>query len=83
MFDWYDQFVTMMDRVQVCKLNIVLLGDFNIGMQKGNPVWDFTICLFGLDHMITLPTKITPHSSTLSGHIYTSVKYSSACHRNK
>ena len=23
-FDWYDQFVTMMDRVQGCKLNIVL-----------------------------------------------------------
>ena len=33
-FDWYDQFVTMMDRVQDCKLNVVLLGDFNIDMQK-------------------------------------------------
>ena len=29
-FDWYDQFVTMMDRVQGCKLNVVLLSDLNI-----------------------------------------------------
>ena len=27
---------------------------------------------FGLDHMITSPTRITPHSSTLIDHIYTS-----------
>ena len=33
-FDRYDQFVTMMDRVQGCNLNVVLLGDFNIDMQK-------------------------------------------------
>ena len=52
-FDWYDQFVTMMDRVQGCKLNVVLLGDFNIDMQKTNPAWDSTISLFGLNQMIT------------------------------
>ena len=61
--DWYDQFVTMMDRVQDCKLN-VLLGDFNIHMQKSNPAWDSTIFLFGLDQMITSPTRITPHFSS-------------------
>ena len=65
-FDWYDQFVTMMDRVQDCKLNVVMLGDFNIDMQKGNPAWDSTITLFGLDQMITSPTRITPHSSDTS-----------------
>ena len=32
-FDWYDQFVTMMDRAPDCKLNVVLLGDFNTDMQ--------------------------------------------------
>ena len=36
-FDRYDQFVTMVDRVQDCKLNVVLLGDFNTDMQKTNP----------------------------------------------
>ena len=71
-FDWYDQFVTMMDRVQDCKLNVVLLGDFNTDMQKSNPAWDSTISLFSLDQMITSPTRITPHSSMLIGHIYTS-----------
>ena len=33
-FDWYDQFVTMMDRVQDCKLNVVMLDDFNTDMQN-------------------------------------------------
>ena len=61
-----------MDRVQGCNLNVVLLGDFNIDMQKSNPAWDSTISLFGLDQMITSPTRITPHSSTLIDHIYTS-----------
>ena len=71
-FDWYDQFVTMMDRVQGCNLNVVLLGAVNSDMQKSNPAWDSTISLFGLNQMITSPTRITPHSSTLIGHIYTS-----------
>ena len=31
---WYDHFVIMMDRVQDCKLNVVLLGDFNTDIQK-------------------------------------------------
>ena len=62
----------MMDRVQVCNLNVVLLGDFNIDMQKSNLAWDSTISLFGLNQMITSPTIITPHSSTLIDHIYTS-----------
>ena len=72
-FDRYDQFVTMMYRVQDCKLNVFLLRDFNIDMnKKTNPEWDSTISTFGLDQMITSPTRITPHSSTLTDHIYTS-----------
>ena len=68
-FDWYDQYVTMMNRVRDCKLNVVLLGDFNTDMQKTNPAWDSTTSLFGLDQMITSPTRIIPHSSTLTDHI--------------
>ena len=76
-FDWCDQFVTMMDKVQECKLNVVLLVFFfffffNTDMQKANPAWDSTISLFGLHQMITSPTRITPHSSMLIDHIYTS-----------
>ena len=65
MVDWYDQFVTMMDRAQDCKLNVVLLDYFNTDMQNTNS-------LFGLDQMITSPTRILPHSSTLIDHICTS-----------
>ena len=71
-FDWYDQFVTMMDRAQGCNLNVVLLGDFNTDMQKSSPARDSTISFFGLNQMITSPTRITPHSSTLIEHIYIS-----------
>ena len=63
----------MMDRVQDCKRNGILLGDFNIDMQKKkktSPTWDSTISLFGLDHLVTSPTRITPHSSTVIDHIY-------------
>ena len=45
----------MMDKVQDCKLNVVLWGDFNTDMQKTNPVWDSTTSLFGLDQMTTSP----------------------------
>ena len=48
-FDWYDQFVTMMDRVRECNLKVVILGDFNTDMKKTNTVWDSTMSLFGLD----------------------------------
>ena len=48
-------------QVQGCNLNVVLLGDFNTDMQKSNPAWDSTISLFGLNQMITSPTRITPH----------------------
>ena len=71
-FDWYDQFVTMMDRVQDSKLNVVLLGNFNTDMQKTNPAWDSAISLFGLGQMIISSTRITSHSSTLVDHIYSS-----------
>ena len=74
-FDWHDQFVTMLDRIQDCKLNVVLLGDFNADMQKRYPAWASTISLFDLDQMIRSPTRITLHSSTLIDHIYTSDIY--------
>ena len=48
------------------------MGDFNIDMQKGNPAWDSTISLVGLNQMITSPTRITPQASMLIDHIYTS-----------
>ena len=40
-FDWYDQFVIMMDMVQDCKLNVVLLGGFNTDLQKSKPSMGF------------------------------------------
>ena len=68
----------MMDRVQDCKRNAIPPGDLNIDMQNtnklktNNPAWDSTISLFSLDQLVTLPTRITPYSSTLIDHIHAS-----------
>ena len=40
--------------------------------QQQNFAWDSTISLFDLNHSLTSPTRIFPHSSTLIDHIYVS-----------
>ena len=68
----------MMVRVQDCKRNVILLGDFNIDMKKKErkkkkkKAWDSTIFLCGLDQLVTLITRITPYSLSLIDHIYAS-----------
>lgn len=53
------------------KANILVLGDFNIDLIKPHPAWESTCSPFGLKQLVTLPTRITPTSSTLLDHIYT------------
>ena len=70
-FIWYDEFVKMMDRVSNISSNIVLLGDFNIDLYKHHPAWSYTTTLFGLHQLVQSPTRVTPKSSTLIDHVYT------------
>ena len=53
--------------------------------KKSNPARDSTISLFGLDQMITSPTRITPHSYAdwSYWHLQHYIRYSCACHTNK
>ena len=71
-FEWYDAFTSMMEEVQKTKCStIILMGDFNIDMLKKRPAWESTIALCGLHQLVSTPTRVTPISSTLIDHIYT------------
>ena len=70
-YAWYDEFVTMMDKVADSKNNILLLGDFNIDLFKPHSAWESTVSLLGLNQLVTTPTRITCSSNTLIDHIYT------------
>lgn len=71
-FSWYDDFVVMMDKVQniMHGQDIIILGDFNIDLQKNHSAWDSTISLFNLNQLIQSPTRVTVTSATLIDHIY-------------
>jgi hypothetical protein len=73
-YNWFDDFVFMMDTVNSKNRNILLLGDFNFDLFKPQPVWQSTTTLFGLKQLITKATRVTPTSATLLDHIYTNNK---------
>ena len=66
-FEWYDSFVQMLDDVYKAKnrADVLILGDLNIDMVKSHLCWDSTLDLFGLDQLITSPTRTTPTSTSL------------------
>ena len=69
----YDSFVQMLDEVYNVKnrVDVLILGDFDIDMLKPHPCWDSALALFGLAQLITSPTRTTPRSTSLTDHIYT------------
>ena len=73
-FQWFDDFTAMLDKAKQFSSDIVLLGDFNINMFLSNPAWECTTSLFGLKQLITTATRVSPSSSTLIDHIYTTNK---------
>jgi len=73
-FAWYDDFITMIDKVKEISSNILLLGDFNIDMFKSHPSWECTTNMVGLKQLVTEPTRVTETSATLLDHIYTTDK---------
>ena len=62
---WYDDFIHMMDNVQKCNADIIMLGDFNIDLLRHIPdSWESVMSLFGLHQLVSQPSRITPTSST-------------------
>ena len=70
---WYDDFITMMEKIENTEngKDILLLGDFNVNFLKNNPTWDATISLFNLHQIIQAPTRVTNSTKSLIDHIYT------------
>ena len=72
---WSDDFMQMMTMVSSCKLNLVLLGDFNIDLLKDQTEWCANTTALGLNQLIITPTRIEKRGSlitqTLIDHIYT------------
>jgi hypothetical protein len=70
---WMDRFVFMMDAIQNQQKNVYLLGDFNINLlNKNNVAWESMLALFGLKQLVSTATRVSPSTSTLIDHIYTS-----------
>ena len=70
-YEWYDEFVTMLDKVSESKNDVLLLGDFNIDLLKPHLAWESTFSVLGLNQLITQPTRVTCSTNTLIDHIYT------------
>ena len=70
--DWIHDFKAMMDNVAFESKEIILLGDFNIDLQKSNPQWTNNLDTYNLHQLIKSPTRVTHNSSTLIDHIYVS-----------
>ena len=68
-FEWYDNFLCMIDRIDIPNNDILLLGDFNIDMLKSHTAWDSTITMLGLKQLVSTPTRVTATSATIVDHI--------------
>lgn len=65
-------FTTIMNRAFIAGTEIMLLGNFNIDLNKSNQVWNDMILLCNLQQLISCPTRVTETSLTLTDNIYVS-----------
>ena len=70
-YEWYDEFVTILDKVLKVKIKSFHLGDFNIDLLKPHLAWESTFSILGLNQLFTQPTRVTCSTNTLIDHIYT------------
>ena len=56
------------------KHTLLILGDFNIDLNKPQLLWESTFTQHGLDQLIKENTRVNPTSQTLIDHIYTNDK---------
>ena len=68
--DWIDRFIFMMDNAYNRCRDIIILGDFNIDLLKGNSHWNLTFKSYGLSQLIQSPTRVAKGSKTLIDHLY-------------
>ena len=74
-YEWYHEFVTLLDKVSESKSNVLLLDDFNTDLLKPHLAWESTFSILGLNQFITQPARVTCSTNTLIYHIYTNNPY--------
>ena len=71
-YEWFDNFVQMIDNIHTVKPHAdILVLDFNIDLLRPHSSWDSTITLLGLTQLVKSPTRITQTSATLIDHTHT------------
>ena len=73
--EWIDLFEEELSMAQATGLEYIVMGDFNIDLHTcTNTKWLNMIQLFDLYQLITESTRITPTTSTLIDHVYTTAQ---------
>ena len=73
--EWIDLFEEELSIAQATGLEYIVMGDFNIDLHTcTNTKWLNMIQLFDLYQLITESTRITPTTSTLIDHVYTTAQ---------
>ena len=81
--EFQDSLLDILSLLKIDKVNCILMGDFNINfLDSDQKVEQFktTLQCFGLEQLITTPTRVTKLSSTLIDHAYTNFSTSTAVH---
>ena len=70
--EWYDNFESQLDKASQLKLDIIILGDFNVNLldKKSNPKFMNIFIKHGLVQVIDSPTRVTQTTSSLLDHVY-------------
>ena len=71
---WLDNFETMIDSIPDKDYEIIIEGDFNIDLNKSQPVWNNMTTSLGLYQLIKDFTRVTETSEKIIDHIYTTNK---------
>ena len=67
---WVSDFIDMMDGALAISKDIMLLGDFNIHHPETDINWAPTTKAFGLEQLITEPTRVCTTRASMLDHIY-------------
>ena len=68
--EWVSDFTDMMDSASNISKDILLLGDFNIHQPESDIFWATTFQSFGLDQLISEPTRVCSTKASVLDHIY-------------
>ena len=72
---WCEHFSKQIEKASTFTSEIYILGDKNVNIECGtilNTTWKHVVELHDLQQLVTTPTRITAHSSTIIDHLYAS-----------